>query len=85
PYSIAIGDFNDDTFLDIAVANHGINKIGILIGNGYGNFVSQFNYSTDPACPYSIGSGGFNQDDRLDIAITNDGTNNIALSSWLWE
>lgn len=30
PYAVATGDFNNDTFLDIAVANYGINSIGFF-------------------------------------------------------
>jgi hypothetical protein len=35
PYSLSVGDFNNDTQLDIVVAYHGIKSIGVLIG--YGN------------------------------------------------
>ena len=79
PYSIAVGHFNDDTILDIAVANYGTNNIGVFLGNGNGTFASQTTYSIDTASPYSIGVGDFNQDNRLDLVVTNKGINNIGV------
>jgi hypothetical protein len=41
PRSGAIGDFNNDTQLDIAVANSGINSIGIFLAYANETFASQ--------------------------------------------
>ena len=38
PISVAVGDFNGDTILDLAVANSGSNNVSILLGNGTGTF-----------------------------------------------
>ena len=36
PYSIAVGDFNGDGKLDLAVANSGNSTVSVLLGNGNG-------------------------------------------------
>jgi hypothetical protein len=36
--SIAIDDFNNDTWLDIVVANNGTHSINVLFGNEKGSF-----------------------------------------------
>jgi hypothetical protein len=70
PYSVAVGDFNKDTRLDIVVANSGDSNIGILLGYGNGSFASQMTYSTG-TFPFSVAVGDFNGDAQLDIAVTN--------------
>ncbi|CAF1549090.1 unnamed protein product, partial [Rotaria sp. Silwood1] len=34
PWSVAIGDFNNDTILDIVVANLGSDNVGVFLGRG---------------------------------------------------
>ncbi|CAF5182509.1 unnamed protein product, partial [Rotaria sp. Silwood1] len=34
PWSVAVGDFNNDTLLDIVVVNHGSDNVGIFLGWG---------------------------------------------------
>ncbi|CAF5005919.1 unnamed protein product, partial [Rotaria sp. Silwood1] len=79
PYSIAIGHFNDDGFVDIAIANSGTHEIGVLLNNGNRTFANQATYSVGSASPYAVGVGDFNQDNRLDIVITNSGIENIGV------
>ena len=76
PSSIAVGHFNDDTHLDITVANYGTNTIGVFLNSGKGTFPNHTIYSTDPSSPYWIGVNDFNRDNRLDLVVTNKGTNN---------
>lgn len=38
PQSVAVGDFNGDGKLDLAVANGGSNTVSVLLGDGTGNF-----------------------------------------------
>ena len=45
PYSVATGDFNNDTYMDIVVANFGSNNIGIFLGRGNGTFFVPDNIS----------------------------------------
>ena len=44
PYSVAVGDFNGDGKLDLAVANEGSNNVSVLLGNGDGTFQAAVNY-----------------------------------------
>jgi hypothetical protein len=80
PNSIAVGDFNNDTQLDVVVANNGMDDIMVLFGSGYGTFVSHTTYSTgDNSYPCWVAVGDFNNDARLDIVVANSGTNNVGI------
>jgi hypothetical protein len=76
PYSVAVGDFNNDNHLDIVVANYGTNNVGLFFGYGNGTFTNQITYSTDSG-PYAVNVGDFNSDHQLDIVVTNYNANNI--------
>lgn len=80
PTSIAVGDFNNDYHVDIAVANSKGYGISIFLGNGNGTFVEQMLYSTKPFSPISIATGDFNNDNRLDIVVANPNNNHIGIS-----
>ena len=45
PSKLAVSDFNNDTHLDIAVANYGSDNIGIFLGYGNGIFANMDNVS----------------------------------------
>ncbi|CAF3964587.1 unnamed protein product, partial [Adineta steineri] len=80
PSSVAVRDFNNDQYIDIAVANSGTNNIGIYLGLGTGLFVNQRIYSTgDNSYPRSIIIDNFNNNERLDIAVANFNGNNICI------
>jgi hypothetical protein len=79
PYSVVVNDFNNDNYLDIAVANYGTNNIGIFIAFGNGTFANQKIFSIDSSRPLFIASGDFNNDNWPDIAVANYGTNNIGV------
>ena len=80
PHSLALGDFNNDNHLDIAVANYGTNNIGILLGYGNGTFGSQTIYTTlSNSHPSSLALGDFNHDDHLDIVVSNNGSGNVGI------
>ncbi|CAF2042190.1 unnamed protein product, partial [Rotaria magnacalcarata] len=85
PEGIAVGDFNNDTHLDVVVADRGKNEMIILYGSGYGTFLSQANYSTGGnSYPNSVAVGDFNQDHQLDVAIINSGPNSIGIFLGNW-
>ena len=75
PYSLAVGDFNGDGKLDLAVANYGgygfPSTVSILLGDGRGNFT----LASSPAAgdsPLSVAVGDFNGDGNLDLAVANE-------------
>ncbi|CAF1004333.1 unnamed protein product [Adineta steineri] len=80
PTSIAVGDFNYDTRLDIVIANNGTNNIMILYGSGYGTFVSQTNYSTgNDSQPCWVAVSDLNNDNLLDLVVANSGADNVGI------
>ncbi|CAF4228952.1 unnamed protein product, partial [Adineta steineri] len=80
PSSLAIGDFNKDSMMDLVVANSGTNNILVFMGSGNGDFSLFQSYSMgDDSQTVSVAVGDFNRDYELDIAVTNYGTNNICI------
>jgi Flp pilus assembly secretin CpaC len=78
PSAIAVGDFNGDGKLDLAVANKGDNAVSILLGNGDGTFQSQRTFATGVG-PDAIVAGDFNGDGKLDLAVANFTDNTISI------
>ena len=71
PHAIAVGDFNGDGILDLAVANAGSNDVTILRGNGDGTFTATATSPPTGTYPYSIAVGDFNGDGKTDLAVAN--------------
>ncbi|CAF4182995.1 unnamed protein product, partial [Rotaria magnacalcarata] len=70
PNSVAVGDFNNDTQLDIVVANSHDKNVSVLLGYCNGSFQNQMTFSTG-SYPQSVAVGDFNNDTRLDIVVVN--------------
>src|SRR6202011_4136467 len=70
PRSVAVGDFNGDCKLDLAVANSAGANVTVLLGNGSGGFTAA---SGSPFAagsgPYSVAVRDFNADGKADLAI----------------
>jgi hypothetical protein len=76
PRSVAVGDFNGDGKLDLAVAIGGAGTISILRGTGTGSFGAKVNVTAGgfPAV------GDFNGDGKLDLAaVANGGANSVSI------
>ena len=91
PDSVAVGDFNGDGHLDLAVVGSGSNNGGspgmlsILLGKGDGTFQVAQTYG-DGIWPHFVTVGDFNGDGKEDIVTANfaqvyDGLQNITVEN----
>ena len=80
PSDIAVANFNDDDNPDIAVSNHGVKTVTVLLGNGKGQFSlapgSPFNVESNPH-PHGIASADFNGDKKPDVAVDSWAENKV--------
>lgn len=68
PTFVALGDFNGDRKIDLAVANAGSNSVSILLGKGDGTFRPHIDFAAGTTAN-GIAAGDFNGDGRLDLAV----------------
>ena len=80
PLALAIGDFNGDGKLDLAVVNQASNTVSILLGNGDGTFKSAMDFATGSS-PTAVTTGDFNGDGKLDLAVAADTQFSILLGN----
>ena len=78
PTSIAVGDFNGDGKVDIAVSNSGGSSVRVLVGNGDGSFQSPISYNSGASADDLI-VGDFNGDGIPDIAVAEYSPNVLAI------
>jgi len=80
PLSIALGDFNKDGHLDLAVANDVSNDVSVLLGNGSGGFTGAHGSPvTVGTNPFSVTVGDFNGDGNPDLATANLASGNVTV------
>jgi len=77
---ITTADFNGDRSIDLAIANHGVKTVTVLLGNGQGQFAlapgSPFAVESNPH-PHGIAVADFNGDKKPDIAIDSWAENKV--------
>jgi hypothetical protein len=78
PTSVAIGKFNRDPNLDLAVAVRASDKVSILLGQGDGTFGKARSFPAGDAAT-SIAIGRLNGDSRPDLATANYLANSVAV------
>jgi hypothetical protein len=71
-YALAVGDFNGDGKLDLAVLENQ-KFVNILLGVGDGTFTAIAQPLPPEGFPISIAVGDFNGDGKLDLAVANTG------------
>src|SRR5438105_9685440 len=84
PDDLAVGDFNRDTHLDLAISNFG-GEVGggtvtVLLGDGAGNFSPAGGSPIQlgrTANPNGLVAADFNQDGQTDLAIVNRRGNDV--------
>jgi hypothetical protein len=75
PFGVAVGDFNEDGKLDLAVANSNLlsqqtSSLGVFLGNGDGTLQPMAAYQVGKT-PRAVVAGDFNGDGHLDLAVAN--------------
>ena len=82
PNDICIGDFDGDGKLDLAIANHEVKYLTVLLGDGQGGF------SPAPGSPvtvlsrphtHGVAAGDFNQDGKLDLVTESWAENKVTV------
>lgn len=78
PAAIAMGNFNQDSHLDLVTANFDDDSVTVLLGNGAGNFDPAFTFATGNGT-WSVKVADFNGDNHLDLVTANYGVNEATL------
>jgi hypothetical protein len=83
PQSVATGDFNADSILDLVVTNANGSNVSVFLGNGSsgrgnGTFAPKVDYPTG-ARPLFVTTGDFNFDGILDLAVVNYDSSRVSV------
>src|SRR4029077_16324637 len=77
-WSVAVGDFNQDGKLDIAVGCD--QRVQIFLGNGDGTFLTSVSYAYGDNA-YSIATADLNHDGKLDLVVASGDTVSVQLGN----
>lgn len=76
--SVAIGDLDEDGWLDLAVTNALSNTVSVLLGNGAGGFGAKTDFTTG-TYPWSVAIGDVSGDGLLDLAVANSRSHTVSV------
>lgn len=79
PYTVALGDLNEDGYLDIVAAGYSVNSVSILLGSP--GMFSKSTSSTHSVGknPLLVAIADLNKDGYLDIVTANDGDHSVSV------
>lgn len=78
--SVAVGDFNNDTHLDIVVTNLYADNVAVFLRGPNGVVPYQIKVSNiDSFQPTAFVIADFNNEDRMDIGVTYSGMQNVGI------
>src|SRR5207253_311958 len=77
-HGVRTADLNNDSKLDLLVANAEVSTVTILLGNGDGTFTNKATYSVG-LTPKMVAPGDFNNDGKLDFATANQDNDTITV------
>lgn len=69
-----VGDFNNDTKLDIAFCNSSMRYVGIIFGDGAGNFDNEIRYPIPSLMPHHLECLDYDLDGDLDLVAAASGS-----------
>jgi hypothetical protein len=78
PSYLAVGDFNHDGKLDLAVTDAFTSMVSVFLGNGNGTFGPQTDFYANHD-PQGIAVGDFNGDGKLDLAVADETDNTVSV------
>jgi hypothetical protein len=78
PNDLAVGDFDDDGHIDVAVTDRTYSSVVLLRGNSEGTFHPPINYGVGLA-PSGLIAEDFNEDGRVDLATANFGSGTVSV------
>ncbi len=78
PEGLAVGDFNEDGWPDLATSNSESDDISLLFGNGNGTFRSVFSFGVGTSPMYLV-TGDLNGDGILDLAVAETGDDRVSV------
>ncbi len=78
PIRVAMGNFNSDSALDLAVANRDSSVVSIFLNTGTGSFAAAANFAAGSS-PTAVAVGDFNNDNNLDLAVSIFDSANVSI------
>jgi uncharacterized protein (DUF2141 family) len=81
PNSVAVGDFNGDGKLDLALSNYDVSRgdsVSVLLGKGDGTFRKYVSYQTGSAPEY-VATADVNGDGILDLVTANEVADTVSV------